>query len=141
MNRTLFAVLGLAGLLLVLIGAGGFSTAGGKTLSELPLGQAFQLPITISHTTPFRVTLPANGGIVISRLHLNPITGGRVVLVRVNGLLVYKAERNSSGESTFNANPPIIVPPLATLEMSTTGNPIDVYVGGYVVSRSDLGLP
>lgn len=130
--------------------------AGGKTLAQLPLSQAFRIQFQNVTTLAFR--LPPNHGLAITGMNA-PLDDqvGLFVGVNVNGVPIEQVEVGTYFSNAIHndrdgpalAGSPLIVWPGSTLQLATlvrtangpvSGQLASLNLRGYILSAADLGL-
>ena len=139
--------------IVVLVGASWNSGAGLPTLKDLPLAHSFNGAFVIPAGKPLIFAMPPSTGFVLTYL---AGTENRRWTIRINGAIMRDGNLYSLGIAgscvhsggsgplfpATASNPPIIVPPGGKLEISIEDtNANGIKLGGYFISRSDLGLP
>lgn len=106
-----------------------------KSLAELPLTQSFLLRTRIFQNAPFLVTMPVDAGLALTQLGKGGQTGE--FFVKVNGVRVLQHGQFER----VNLNPPVLVPPGGSLQIEVSVSNMSLDLGGYFLTRADLGLP
>ena len=137
--------------IMVLVGASWKSGAGLPALKDLPLAHAFNGNFGISQGNPLKITMPHETGFVVTHF----MGGKEAFFIRINGLLLRAGQPYDLGIAgpaitqsgvpimpAIASDPPLIVPPGGTLEVSTNATKnTGIRLGGYFISRSNLGIP
>lgn len=128
------------------------------SLKDLPLAHAFSGTFAnVSVVKPLSITMPPDTGFVLTflkeqyavysvRILINnvEVRSGKGYELGLGGWMASGAPDGDNGKYNVPpSNPPIIIPPGATLTIHPE-SPTQVHrynLGGYFISRGDLGLP
>ena len=154
MLKKALIVAGLLAIICIAIGANFTGTA--KPISQIPIIQAIRMGIgevgnlSRKHSIkPYTATLPKHAGFALTQIYSRDVHSSYNIGVQVNGLVVYRLPMGISSslsglETMVSLDPPILVPPGATLEIGTIHSnnlmKSTCGIGGYYLTRSDMGL-
>jgi len=137
--RTFIAGVAVVAVVVLLVGASFTGTP--KSLSQIPLTQAFILNVgEVGKGWPipkwWRLLVPWGVSVAVSRVET---TGQFEFNIRVNGSVLYRTR----GDTIQQLNPPILIPEGGTIEIRTDGynsqSPPRVILAGYYLTPEDLG--